>query len=114
MGGTDGVGSSCTTLVFCFLVLLFAQNDGLGQYGPPTARAAAPIAKFQAGSSGDSCSTAVRDPTAGLNVDQCGAYGDNGTHDDTLAINRALAASKHVVCTPGKTYVVKGMLVASA
>src|SRR6266446_4690630 len=99
MGETQKVRWFCTTLVCSLLVLLFAQSSSLGQYGPSTARAAAPVAKSRAaGRPNDSCSSL--DPRAPLNVDQCGAYGDN-THDDTLAINRALAASKHVVCTAG-------------
>jgi hypothetical protein len=43
-------------------------------------------------------------------VDQCGAYGDNNAHDDTAAFNAALAASTHVVCSPNKTYGLRGII----
>lgn len=44
------------------------------------------------------------DTTTALNVNQCGAYGDNNTHDDSAAFSYAFAASTHVVCTAGDIY----------
>jgi hypothetical protein len=46
-----------------------------------------------------------------LNVDACGAVGDNRT-DDTAPFNAALAESRQVLCSHGKTYLIAGRLYA--
>jgi hypothetical protein len=85
-------------------------GSSVAQYRPPAVRSAAPVSQSRpTGVASNSCHGAV-DPRATLNVDQCGAYGDNNIHDDTAAFNAALAASKHVVCSANKTYGVRGII----
>ena len=110
MSGAANIRSSCTTAGLSFLMLMLAWNGSVAQYGPPAVRTAAPVSESRpAGVANNSCHGAV-DPRAALNVDQCGAYGDNNIHDDTAAFNAALAASKHVVCSANKTYGVRGII----
>jgi hypothetical protein len=109
MSGAANVRSSCTMAGLSVLVLMLAGSS-VAQYRPPAVRTAAPVSESRpAGVANNSCHGAV-DPRAALNVDQCGAYGDNNIHDDTAAFNAALAASKHIVCTANKTYGVRGII----
>lgn len=109
--GTANVRPSFAALGLSFSILMLAGNSSVAQYSPPAARAAAPVSQSRpAGIANNSCHVAV-DPRATLNVDQCGAYGDNDIHDDTAAFNAALAASKHIVCSANKTYGIRGIII---
>src|SRR6185437_15243959 len=46
------------------------------------------------------------DVSRALNVNQCGAYGDN-THDDGAAFGYAFAASHNINCSNGDTYLIE-------
>ena len=78
---------------------MLVGNSSVAQYSRSAARTA----------TGSSCHGPL-DPKIGLNVDQCGAYGDNDIHDDTAAFNAALAASRHIVCSPNKTYAIREII----
>jgi hypothetical protein len=56
---------------------------------------------------------ALAAPDVATTVDHFGAIGDN-QHDDTTAFNAALSASRHIVCTHNKTYLLNGIVHASS
>src|SRR3954469_1887909 len=105
MHDAANVRASWTRLISALLMLVFVQDYSFAKSNSSAIRA-----ELFRPAGGPSNSCAAADPRAPLNVDRCGAYGDDNMHDDTAAFNAALAASTHIVCTANKTYGIRGII----